>query len=72
MGTQAVFKDRKRGHEDAPSFKTLAELTNQGAAYKGEAVHCELCCSMGQPGPGYHSNISRSGNPKLPTLMGQG
>lgn len=70
MGEQAVFKDRKRGHEEAPRATPLSESMGQGGGYRNGAPTCGLACQMQQGSCPKHS-FNKDKPPTLGSLMGQ-
>jgi len=71
MGNEAVFKARKRGSEEAPSFGTLGERMHQGGRQHyplGEVGDlAESMCQGDQP----KHEMSKDRPPSLGSLMGQ-
>jgi hypothetical protein len=67
MGKESVFKQKKRGGLDRPTFTPLSEAMNQGGGYKNGAPESGLSKQMNQGG-GYDAGQVTHG---LRNQMGQ-
>jgi hypothetical protein len=67
MASQPPFKARKRMGDDAPGFRKLSEMMNQGGGYSHASPPRSLSAQMGQPGGYSHGDNCK----KLRNLMNQ-